>query len=115
MTRLFLFVIFAVAYPVSLTGVAMHGKPDPRSPRTAAASYAKYCSSCHGRDGRAKSLKARLKHARDFTDRSWQDDTSDERIFNAISNGKRKMPSFKKKLSEAEIDDLVSYVRALKK
>jgi mono/diheme cytochrome c family protein len=115
MTRLFLFVIFAVAFPVSLTAVAMHGRPDPGSPRTAAESYAKYCSSCHGKDGRAKSLKGRLKHARDLTDRSWQDDTTDERLFNAISNGKRKMPSFKKKLSEQDIDALVTYVRALKK
>jgi mono/diheme cytochrome c family protein len=77
--------------------------------------YAKHCASCHGKDGRANSLKAKLKHARDLTDRAWQDDASDERIFNAIMNGKRKMPSFSKKLSEQEIEALVSYVRALKK
>lgn len=110
-----LFVIFAVAFPVSLTSLAMISETNRSSARSAAESYAKYCASCHGRDGRAKTLKGKLKHARDLTDRAWQDDASDERLFNAIMNGKRKMPGFSKKLSEQEIDALVSYVRGLKK
>jgi len=40
---------------------------------------------------------------------------SDERIFNSIMNGKGKMPAFGKKLSEPEIDALVTHVRGLKK
>jgi mono/diheme cytochrome c family protein len=40
---------------------------------------------------------------------------SDERIFNVISNGKGKMPSFSKNMSEAEIDSLVQFVRGLRK
>jgi mono/diheme cytochrome c family protein len=76
--------------------------------------YLKHCASCHGKDGRAKTLKAKLKHARDLTDSEWQDRTTDERLFNSIMNGKQKMPGFSKKLSEQEIDDLVSYIRKLK-
>jgi mono/diheme cytochrome c family protein len=114
--RLFcLLVIVAAAFQVSLTSLAMTHETNESSPRSAAELYAKQCASCHGKDGRAKTLKAKLNHARDLSDRAWQDDASDERIFNAIMNGKRKMPSFSKKLSEQEIDALVSYVRALKR
>lgn len=74
------------------------------------------CAKCHGNDGRASSFKARhIIHARDLTNAEWQNDVSDERIFNSISNGKGKMPSFKKDLSEDQIDALVTYVRRLRK
>lgn len=88
----------------------------PASPKSASELYGKYCSSCHGKDGRAKTLKAKFNHARDLTDRSWHDNVSDERVFNSIMNGKGKnMPAYGKKLSEQEIESLVSLVRGLKK
>ena len=88
----------------------------PAAPRTAAQNYSKYCSSCHGKDGRAKTLKAKFNHARDLTDRTWHDGVSDERLFNSIMNGKGKnMPGYSKKLSAAEIEALVVVVRAMKK
>ena len=77
--------------------------------------YNAKCASCHGRDGRASSMHARHEKARDLTTGEWQDSVSDERIFNSISNGKGKMPAFKKKLSEAQIDELVNYVRRLRR
>jgi len=77
--------------------------------------YAKQCASCHGKDGRAKTLKGKFKHARNLTDAEWQEKVSDERIFNSIHNGKEKMPAFGKKLSQEQIEALVTYVRALKK
>ncbi len=73
------------------------------------------CATCHGKDGRGKTLKGKLRHARDMTDGQWQNDVTDERLFNSISNGRNKMPSFKKKLSEAQIEELVSYVRHFKR
>ena len=86
------------------------------APRTAAAIYAKDCASCHGRDGRGKTVKGRRKHSRNLTDAQWQDSVSDERLFNSINNGKGKnMPAFGKKILETEIDALVQYVRGLKK
>jgi len=81
---------------------------------SASESYTKHCASCHGKDGRAKTFKAKLNHARNLADPEWQDRVSDERIFNSIMNGKGKMPEFSKKLSEQEINALVSYVRSLK-
>ena len=73
------------------------------------------CASCHGKDGRGKTFKGKLIHARNLTDAKWQNDVSDERLFNSISNGRGKMPDFKKKFSEQEIDQLVAYVRHFNK
>jgi mono/diheme cytochrome c family protein len=82
---------------------------------SAATTYNQRCASCHGRDGRGQTRKGRQTHARDLTDGAWQDDVSDERLFNSIHNGRGKMPSFRKTLSENEIDALVAHVRRLRR
>jgi mono/diheme cytochrome c family protein len=74
--------------------------------------YENRCAKCHGKDGRAKSLAGKLKGARNFTDPKWQSDTTDERIVNSITNGKKGMPAFGEKLSEAEIASLAVYIRS---
>lgn len=85
------------------------------SERTSAALYGKHCASCHGKDGRSKTFKAKFNRARNLTEPGWQDAVSDERIFNSIANGRGgKMPGFAKKLSVGEIDGLVLFVRGLK-
>jgi mono/diheme cytochrome c family protein len=81
----------------------------------AAALFDSKCSKCHGKDGRAKTLAGKLKHARNLADPDWQESVTDERIFNSISNGKGGMPAFGKKLSEAEINMLAAHVRTFKK
>ena len=73
------------------------------------------CSSCHGKDGRAKTFKARFNHAQDLTSPKWQASITDEHMFILILKGKGKMPAFGKKLSENEIVALVTYVRMLKR
>lgn len=82
--------------------------------RSAGSLYSKHCASCHGKDGRSKTLKAKFNQARNLADPQWQEAVSDERIFNSIANGRGKMPAFSKKMSEAEIDAMVLHVRALK-
>jgi cytochrome c6 len=81
----------------------------------AAGTYNSKCAKCHGRDGRSKTTRGRLTHSRDLTSGEWQNDVSDERIYNSISNGKGKMPAFKKSLTDSQIDELVNYVRRLRK
>ena len=110
----FLVVFLGAAFGL-LVPSARSGEPVTSNPRNAEAIFSKTCSSCHGRDGRAKTFKARLNHARNLSDAEWQGRVSDERIFNSIMNGKGKMPAYGKKLSEPEIDSLVGYVRGLKK
>lgn len=81
----------------------------------AAGTYNGKCAKCHGRDGRSKTMRGRLTHSRDLSSSEWQNDVSDERIYNSISNGKGKMPAFKKSLTDRQIDELVNYVRRLRK
>ena len=81
----------------------------------AAGTYNSKCAKCHGRDGRSKTMRGRLTHSRDLSSGEWQNDVSDERIYNSISNGKGKMPAFKKSLTDSQIDELVNYVRRLRK
>jgi cytochrome c6 len=100
---------------VALSGNAASSANDNKAARQdASAIYAKNCATCHGKDGQAKTFKAKFNHARNLSDAKWQADVSDERLFNSISNGKGKMPAFGKKFSEAEINSLVAYVRQLK-
>ena len=87
----------------------------PQTNRDAGLLFAGHCATCHGRDGRAKTFKAKFNHARNLTDPAWQAEVSDERLFNSITNGRGKMPAFGKKFSEAETSRLVAYVRQLKK
>lgn len=113
-----LLILLVMALGNASANRVMNGRPvriANGATRSAAELYAKNCASCHGRDGRAKTPKGKLKHARDLTDSDWQERVSDERLFNSIINGKGKMPAFGKKVSEQEIDSLVTYVRALRK
>lgn len=81
-----------------------------------AVTYSKNCATCHGKDGRADTFKSRHHvHARDLTDAHWQSEVSDERILDSITNGRGRMPAFKRKLTAEQITSLLSYVRELKK
>jgi mono/diheme cytochrome c family protein len=79
--------------------------------------FAKNCQSCHGKKGMGDGTKAaQLKtEPGDFSTSAFQSQ-SDGAIFYKISEGRDDMPSFKKKMPEAnDMWDLVNYVRTLKK
>jgi len=101
--------VVAITIPVIIGNVTIAANNQP----TAAGIFAKRCASCHGKDGRARTFKAKFNHARDLTDPLWQDEVSDERLFNSIMNGKKKMPAYRKKLSESQVNSLIAYVRTL--
>ena len=109
---LILFATFALAVANRLVGTRVNfATPDATD---AASLFNSQCAKCHARDGRAQTKRGRQTKTRDITGAEWQNDVSDERIFNSISRGKGKMPAFKK-LSDAQIDSLVDYVRRLRK
>lgn len=110
------FSLVVLATLICLPAALVIARTSPAGGQTNAADlFKKNCARCHSRDGRASGLKAKATGTRNLTAAKWQDRVSDERIFNSISNGKGKMPAYGKKLSEAEIDALVTYVRTLKK
>jgi len=69
--------------------------------------FAAHCATCHGRDGRAKTARGKRAGATDFTS-DWNRDEA--RGIRIITNGKNEMPSFKKKLTAAEIRAVFGYV-----
>src|SRR2546426_9050112 len=91
--------VFSIFAFTGLSSTASRNKSAALSSGDAKATFDAKCASCHGKDGRAKTMRGKLSHARDLADGQWQANVSDERLFNSISNGRNKMPSFKKKLS----------------
>lgn len=79
--------------------------------------WSQHCSSCHGKTGLGDGTKAaQLKtQPNDLTVASFQSQ-SDGTIFYKINEGRDDMPSFKKKIPDAnDVWDLVNYMRTLKK
>jgi mono/diheme cytochrome c family protein len=74
--------------------------------------YSRNCAECHGSDGRARTAKGKRAGATDFTS-DWN--TDEARGIRIITNGKDEMPSFKKKLTAAEIRSVWNYVLRFKK
>jgi mono/diheme cytochrome c family protein len=108
--------VFAVLFVVQARKTQARVNVPASIPGDAKATFDAQCAKCHGRDGRAHTTRGRLAHARDMTNAAWQNEVSDERLFNSINKGKGKnMPAYGKKLSEDQIDALVRYVRQLKR
>ena len=71
------------------------------------------CSMCHGADGKGyPAMKTP-----DFTDPKVQASLTDKQITETIKNGKEgtAMPAFAGKLTDDQIQSLVTYIRSLKK
>lgn len=114
---------FGVSITALISIVAVTGMPakDARTMNISSAlddaqvTFEAKCAKCHGKDGQAKTFRGKLSHARNFTDAQWQNDVTDERLFNSTSNGRNDMPAFRKQLSEEQINSLVAYVRKFKR
>lgn len=92
-------------------------KADATSIADGKALYAQHCQSCHGKKGMGDGPKAAKLETDcgNFTTADFRKQ-SDGAIFFKISEGRKDMPSFKKKISDT--DDLwsvVNYVRTLGK
>ena len=103
---------------LTISGIVVNTSASSNNARTATQLYSKYCVSCHGRDGRSQTSKGKYSHARDLTEGQWQDDVSDERLYNSIMNGRNvrgNMPGFSNKLKAKEAESLVEFVRGLRR
>ena len=74
--------------------------------------YKAKCASCHGADGGGATPAGKATKARDFCSDEVKNE-SDQDWSDIIVKGKNKMPAYDKKLSEAEVKDVVAYIRAL--
>ena len=79
---------------------------------TARAHYQKHCEGCHGETGEGGLVKVeskRIKVPSLKADHALKH--TDEQITKMITSGEEEMPSFKDKMSTAEISEMVRYVR----
>lgn len=88
---------------------------------TAADNWDNSCAKCHGADGTGNTKIGKKYKLKDYTDAKVQADMKDDDMAKAIAegvkdeNGKDRMKSFKDDLSNAEVTDLVAYIRKMKK
>jgi mono/diheme cytochrome c family protein len=71
------------------------------------------CAQCHGDDGKGDGPEAEMYRVKpaNFTDAHMMGEMTDGEIFWKISEGRRPMPSFKKRLTEEQRWQLVNFVR----
>ena len=99
---------------------AKTANPVKSSPASIAAGktlWSQHCSSCHGKTGLGDGSKAAQLETTppDFSKAAFQSQ-SDGSLFFKTSEGRKDMPSFKKKLPEQDdIWNLVNFMRSLKK
>jgi len=76
--------------------------------------YGEQCAQCHGERGQGDGPEARTHYPlpADLTDANRMANIVDGEIFYQISEGRRPMPSFKQRLTQDQLWQLVHYVRS---
>jgi mono/diheme cytochrome c family protein len=97
----------AILLAASLAGPALAQAPG-------ADTYKAKCAMCHGADGLAATPMGKTMKILSFKDPSMVKAT-DAQFIASTTNGKGKMPAYKGKLTDAQIKDLISYIRTLQK
>jgi len=87
---------------------------------TAADNWDNNCAKCHGADGSGNTKIGKKLNVKDYTSAKVQADLKDADMAKAIKDGvtvdgKEKMKAFKDDLSDAEVTDLVAYIRKMQK
>ncbi|HEX4066269.1 MAG TPA: cytochrome c [Acidobacteriaceae bacterium] len=76
--------------------------------------YKAKCAMCHGPDGTAATPMGKMMKIPSFKDPAVAKSTEAE-LAAITKNGKGKMPAYNGKLSDAQIKEVVSYIRTLQK
>ena len=79
-----------------------------------AATFKAKCAMCHGADGSGNTTMGKSMGLKDLGSAEIQK-MSDADLTTVIAKGKGKMPAYAGKLTDAEISDVVKYIRTLKK
>lgn len=76
--------------------------------------YREHCAACHGSNGAGETMLGRNLKLRSLASAEVQQQ-SDGDLARITGKGKGKMPAYDRNLSKAQIDDVVKYIRSLKK
>ncbi len=72
------------------------------------------CAGCHGASGGADTAMAKSMHIKDLGSAEVQS-KSDAELTDVIAKGKKPMPAYEGKLTNDQIQEVVKYIRSLKK
>ena len=72
------------------------------------------CAMCHGTDGSATTPMAKMMNIPSFKSPDLVK-APESQLFDATKDGKGKMPSYKGKLTDSQIKEVVTYIRKLQK
>ena len=103
--------------PFAIIGIALASAlflPSSVRAQNAAGTYKAKCAGCHGADGKGKTGPGKALGAHDFGSNEVTKE-SDTDLVTIVTAGKNKMPAYGKSVKEAEVKDLVAYVRELGK
>lgn len=76
--------------------------------------YKAKCAMCHGADGTGNTPAGKSMKVRSFSSPEVVK-MSDDDLIAVTASGKAKMPAYKGKLTDAQIKDVVAYIRTLQK
>ena len=79
--------------------------------------YDAKCAKCHGLTGKGDGPKAKglKKKPRDYSNKVEMAKFTDEKLIKETLDGKKPMPSYRGKLTDAEIADQIAYIRTFAK
>jgi mono/diheme cytochrome c family protein len=86
----------------------------PAFAQGAGADTYKKCVNCHGADGLAATPMGKALKVLSFKDPAMVK-ASDAQFIASTTDGKNKMPAYKGKLTDAQIKDVIAYIRTLQK
>lgn len=78
------------------------------------ATFKSKCAMCHGPDGLASTSMAKMMNVPSVKSPDFRKLTTSDMIADT-TNGKAKMPAYKGKLTDAQIKEVVAYMRTLEK
>jgi mono/diheme cytochrome c family protein len=93
---------------VCLAGTAVRGQDAANGEKV----YKAKCASCHGPDGKGETAAGKATKARDICSADVKKET-DAAWSEIIVKGKNKMPPYDKKITDAEVKDVIAYMRSL--
>ncbi len=101
------FAIAAVFVALSHSAPLTVAASEAVSPRSL---FVQNCARCHGSNGKAQTALGKRLEADDLT----TSDADRAKIIRTVTNGRGDMPSFRKKLSKAQIASIAGYVSSLR-
>jgi mono/diheme cytochrome c family protein len=102
----------AVFAGVGSSSTPVNTVPVRASAAQAGTLYATYCVKCHGADGKGQTQQGKATGAQDFNSARWKSRTSVDDAAATIRDGYQDMPSYKKRLTAAQIQSLAQYVKS---